>query len=83
MKYGKTIILKNAKENGKEVVYRLIESEGNNGNKSYTVMVFTQDEISYLEDVSCDLGFSEQIINELFDNRVSPLTLYDVLEEII
>ncbi len=83
MKLGKTIILKSAKENEKETVYRLIESEGNNGSKSYTVMVITQDEISYIEDISCDRCFSEEIISALCENRVAPVTLYDVLEEII
>lgn len=83
MKLGKTIILKSETENGEETVYRLIESEGDHGSKSYTVMVITQDEISYLEDVSCDRRFSEELLSALCENRAAPVTLYDVLEEII
>lgn len=84
MKYGKATETLTAKtEYGAEVEYRLIESEGRYGNTDYTLMVSENNEISYLERVCASRDEAVFILKKLYKNRVSPVVLYDVLEEML
>ena len=84
MKYGKeTETLTVKTEYGTELVYRLIESDGSYGKTDYTVVVSENNEISYLEQICGDREKAVSILKELCNARVSPIVLYDVLEEII
>lgn len=84
MKLGNIIlILKRKSENGKETTYHLIESDGSYGKKSYSIMIIEGEEISYLENISCDMSYSKDMITRLYEADVAPIVLYDTLEEML